>query len=76
MRITQEGRDTGSGASNTVNAAPAQVRVNQELTGMDPLKEKKLYIFASDTSRTTAQTINYTLSQKLEKLKRDNQINS
>jgi UDP-N-acetylglucosamine 1-carboxyvinyltransferase len=37
VRITQEGRDAGSGASNTVNAAPAEVRVNQELTGMDKL---------------------------------------
>jgi UDP-N-acetylglucosamine 1-carboxyvinyltransferase len=38
VRITQEGRDAGSGASNTtVNAAPAETRADQELTGMDKL---------------------------------------
>ncbi len=37
MRITQEGRDAGSGASNTIKAVPAEVRIDQEHTGMDKL---------------------------------------
>jgi UDP-N-acetylglucosamine 1-carboxyvinyltransferase len=37
VRIAQEGRDAGSGAPNKVNAGPAEVRADQEPTGMDKL---------------------------------------
>lgn len=48
----------------------------QELTGMDPKTEKKIYVFAIDSSKAIAEENNYRVYQKLRQLKSEDQISS
>lgn len=48
----------------------------ESLTGLDPTKEKRIYVFASHAQKTQAENLNYRVYQKLLSLKADGQVNS
>ncbi|CAG4995018.1 Carboxy-S-adenosyl-L-methionine synthase [Dyadobacter sp. CECT 9275] len=47
-----------------------------ELTGLNPSKEKRIYVFATSTTNDRAQASNYQVFQKLSKLKEQEKITS
>ncbi|CAG5067675.1 Carboxy-S-adenosyl-L-methionine synthase [Dyadobacter sp. CECT 9623] len=48
----------------------------QALTGIDPKTQKRIYVFASDANRNTAEKINFNIYQKLAELRTNGNVSS